>query len=282
MKKTTSDNMTSSDSGVADLLAAGTRNADPIELGNTPQIVIAPAGYIAIPIPRVEIAPAPDHIRQRVTLNSLDSFTAYVKKFQRNNTEIFSASNESGGSFTAVFDYHEGGKDGVPGRAVHSALYPCPLSVEWKTWLKLNSVPQKQETFVEFIDANAKDIILPDSAVLLELAMNFEMKSNVNFQSDIRRTTGGRVLKFTEEIEAGRSGSAGEIKVPDIIKIRIPVFETGKLFEIEARVEFRVNSGKLTIAYILRRAHDAVRDALTDLRKDIETATGIIPLAGSI
>jgi uncharacterized protein YfdQ (DUF2303 family) len=227
------------------------------------------------------VPPLPDFIRQNVTLTDLESFVAYVKGFATHTTTIFAKANEHGGSFTAVLDYHEGGKDGQPRRAAHVATYPCPLSVEWRTWLAKNGAAQKQEAFAEFIDANAADVIAPDSAVLLELALNFEMRSNVNFQSDIRRTTGGKTLKFTEEIEAGRSGG-GEMKVPDSLKLRLPVFEGGKAYEIDARLEFRVNGGKLTIAYILRRPHEVVRKAIADLRADVAAATGIAPLSGEI
>lgn len=279
---TTTNGKQGSPVGVNELLAAGAALAGAIEIHGYKPIVLMPEGYTEHELQREIIAPLPDHIRQTVTLNDLDSFTAYVSRFQRPETVILASGEPA--EFMAVFDYHRGAKDdgGVPGRVAHIALYPCPHSLEWKTWMGSNGKPLNQAAFVEFVDANSADVISPDSASLLELAQNFEMSSTVSFQSDIKRTTGGKVLRFVEDSQMGRSGSGGEMKVPDELSLSLPVFDGGKVFDLKARMEFRVTCGKLSIAYHLRRPHDALRSALLDLRKDIAVATGIAPLTGSI
>lgn len=271
-----------SSTGIVELLGAGVTLAGPIEAAGRRPCVLVPDGYGLQFLEREDIAPVPDHIRQKVELVDLDSFTAYVLRYKQHTTAIFATATDSGASFTAIFDYHETGRDGNAGRSVHIATYPCPLSNEWRVWSGQNARGQKQEEFSEFIDANARDVTAPDSAALLELAMNFESRSDVQFQSDIRRSgAGGRTLRFVETIEAGRSGTAGEMKVPDSLQISVPVFEGGKKFSVDARLEFRVNGGRLAITYHLRRPQDTVRQAIADLRTDIATATEITPLLGS-
>lgn len=269
-------------SAVKEILAAGVSSARAITLEGRKPVVLVPEGYTIESLDRDDLPELPDHIRQSVKLDDLDSFTAYVKRSQTAQTVIFANSQTPG--FTAFFDYHHSAKDdgGLPARVAHKASYLCPLSAEWQIWSGQNSKPMSQAGFVEFIDNNSCDVTAPESAALLELAQNFEMRSSVEFQSDIKRTTGGKVLKFVEQVDAGRTGAGGDMRVPDELQIFIPVFDAGKKFPLTARMEFRVSGGKLAVTFHLRRPQESIRAALADIRKDIEAATGIVPLTGSL
>lgn len=250
---------------------------------------IVPDGFRLEQLPLRPLLPLPDHIRQAVRLDDAASFIAYVKAFRKHTTRIFaaavklaevSAENAGGAKFTALLDYHEGGTEQKAARVAHVAEYPVPLSLEFSTWIAANGKPFTQMGFVEFIEQNCADVVSPDSATLMELALNFEAKSNVTFQSKVDRVTGGRSLTYQEQVDAG-APSVGQVKVPESLAIRIPVFEGGKGYDFKARLEYRPSNGRLAITYHLQRPQEAFRAAIKDLREEIAEALEAQILTGS-
>lgn len=280
--------------GVQELLSAGKALGNAIIPPNPYQpYAIIPEGYLLEPLTFADLHPLPDHIVQNVRLDDAESFILYVKAFSTHTVRIFATavdltdgvSEDSDGSlaFTAFLRYHEGGNEEKASRNAHRAFYPVPLSAEFKTWLKTNEAPFNQGDFINFIENSAPDIVSPDSATLMEMAMNFESKANVTFQSRIDRTSGGRQLTFQEQVEHGHSTpSGGQMKVPDSLAIRIPVFEGGKKYDLRARLEYRVSSGRLSIAYILQRPHETFRTAVKDTREEIATQLDAQILTGEV
>lgn len=276
--------------GAQELLNAGKALGAAIQPGNGLQpYAIVPPGHTLSPIPREPLPALPDHIRQKVKLEEMESFVAYVNAFKTHTTRIFARrpnlaevkpGSSGGASFTALLDYHEGGRDPLAKRAAHVAVFPVPLSLEFSTWLGLDGKPLAQMDFVQFIEANCADVVTPDSATLMEMALNFEAKTSVNFQSKVNRVTGGRELVFQEAVEAG-APSVGSMKVPEWMTLRLAVFEGGKSYELKARLEYRPNSGRLAITYHLQRPHDVVRAAIKDMREEIAAATELEILTGA-
>jgi uncharacterized protein YfdQ (DUF2303 family) len=278
-----------SESAVADLLKAGKALAPAQILDGLAPFAVVPDGFRVEYLERKKFADVPDHIRQDVRLDDADSFISYVKQFRTHTARIFAsapnlasiAHGSSGGAeFTAVLDYHEGGKDQKAQRAKHVATYPVPLSLEFRTWLAGNGKPKKQMEFVEFIEANCADVVTPSSAEIMELALNFGAKSNVEFQSKVDRVSGGRDLKFVERVDGG-GGVAGNMKVPEYLTLRLAIFDGGKPYELRARLEYRANSSGLTITYHLQRPHEVFRTAHLDLKGEISSALDLEILTGA-
>lgn len=278
-------------SNVEELLRAGKALGTP----NTPPAPFAPYavipdGFTLTPLPLRPLNPLPDHIRQAVRLEDSESFITYVKAFRIHTTRVFAAAvklqnvspnNAGGAKFTALLDYHEGQTEQKAARVAHVVEYPVPLSLEFSIWLASSGKGLAQMDFVQFIENNCMDVVKPTSADLMELALNFEAKTSVTFQSKVDRVSGGRSLIFQEDVAAGQSGNIGQMKVPDGLTLRIPVFEGGKPYEFQARLEYRPQSGRLTITYHLQRPHDVFRAAWKDLRAEIATALELEILTGS-
>jgi uncharacterized protein YfdQ (DUF2303 family) len=280
------------------LLAAGAGTA-PVkhEPGYTP-LVLVPDGYTAKPLEHEKPKPLKEFIDQRVTLSTLESFAAYVKRYQSSTTVILAEVSDTGATFTAVFDYHQAAKDATiaptcatgvanvdltqANRLAHRAIYKCPRSFEWQQWHGNNARAMDQEKFAAFIEANVPDITDPTSGTLLEMVLNFEMKSNVDFKSNIVRQNGARTLTFNETIEATGGTTAGSIKVPEEIGLKLPIFHGGKPYEFRAKLYYKAPGGKLQISYELKRPHEQLQAAIKDVMADIATETNITPLAGRL
>lgn len=274
-----------------ELLRAGKALGQAITPGEPWQpYAIIPSGYKLEPLTRAAVEPLPEFIEQFVRLDDAESFIAYVKQFSTHTTRIFASNpnlgevakgTNGGASFTAIIDYHQGGKDQQAGRISHLALYPLPLSIEFRTWLGNSGNKLKQDDFIKFVEANSPDIISPDSASLMELVLNFESTTTASFQSKINRVSGGRTLHFQEEVTQG-APNIGKMTVPEYMELCMPIFEGGSLFSLRARMEYKSNGGSLAITYYLQRPHEIFRKALLTMREEIAHALEIPVLTGSV
>jgi uncharacterized protein YfdQ (DUF2303 family) len=272
---------------VTELLAAGRAASPTVNIPGLQAGVILPEGYAFRDIPFVEPEPLLPFIQQQVQLSDTESFVAYIKRYQDAKTVIFAtlpqSADGSGAEFRAVFDYHVGGKgeDKAANRCAHQAFFPCPLSVNWKAWIAVSGKPQTQDQFINFIEANTPDIVTPDSAALMEMALNFESRTEVEFTSKVDRLTGARKLTFNETIGDTKK-PGGSITVPDSLKLKLPVFEGGKPFDTTCRLEWRPQGGKLHVVIRLLHPHDVIRTALTEIRKEIAADVAIEPMTGRL
>lgn len=251
---------------------------------------VIPVGYNLQPLVRAAVEPLPEFITQSVRLYDSESFIAYVKQFKTPTTRVFASNanlndiakgSNGGASFAAFIDYHEGGTAQQAGRVKHSAVYPLPLSLEFRTWLAGSGVKLKQEDFIKLVEANSPDIITPDSASLMELVLNFESTTTASFQSKINRVSGGRTLHFQEEVTQG-APTIGKMTVPEFLELSMPIFEGGSLFGLRARMEYKSSNGGLAITYYLQRPHEVFRSALLTMREEIAHALEVQVLTGSL
>ena len=70
------------------------------------------------------------------------------------------------------------------------------------------------------------------------------------------------------------STGAGEMVIPDTFTIRIPVFVGGPLYDIEARLRYRLHEGKLAIGYELVRPVLVRLDAIQKVTAEIRAGLG--------
>jgi uncharacterized protein YfdQ (DUF2303 family) len=249
-----------------------------VPAGYKPAVVV-PDSYTLEPLEFSEPLPLPDFIVSQVTLYEADSFVQYSNRYKNPNTLVFASPAQQvlkgNASIEARFDYHA---QSSPMRNRHGARYQLTLSTELAEWMAIDGVGQNQEQFARFLDDRLQDVIHPDGAVLIALAEGLEAKTKVNFQSRINRKSGARVLVHDENIDL--KIGAGQIDVPDGLKLYIPVFEGGKRQPIEARLPIRITEGRLYITTHLLKLADVARDALAEVTKHIAEETELLILCG--
>lgn len=262
--------MDTDNSTVKDIAALAVANAAPRVDGaaGAAPFVILPDGYTVREIEHT--LPAP--LRKRGTFNLRDaaSFIRMVKEQQTEGTRLFGSLNPPG--FRAVFDDHSAA---VPGWRDHVAAYSCPLSVEWKTWAGMNKKLAQQPDFAQFIEDNAPDCTMPDSATMIEIARTLQAKKGVSFASGIRLSNGETQFAYEETVQ-GKAGEKGQFSVPEVFQIAIPVLEGGDRWRLDARFRYRIgDGGKLTLWYDLERPHKVLEEAIKEVWKAIEAGTGL-------
>lgn len=267
------------------LLRAGKALGNPVQVAGRAAGVIVPEGYKLEKLEQAVLPAMPETVHQKVTLNEMESFAAYVNHFKiANATTLFANPPYAGAAgivpplFLAVIDYHEPGE---PDRCGHVVTYPCPFSHEWNTWMSIHGKALTQEQFVDFLDENMQDIVEPDAATVHEVALNFSSKTDVKFAAKMDRVSGGVSLTYEETVEGGSSHpDKGRIAAFDSMTLSIPVFLGGDAEDVKVRIQWKPRDGKLVITVKLHRAPQIVAEAFNALCADMEKLTQIVPLVG--
>ena len=240
-----------------------------LNLGPENQAVVIPEGWSVQNIS--EMLPAPERIKQRVELLTLDSLVAYVTGFKTHTTAIFA--NETDATYDVSLDYH-GPVKSAPGRGHcnHTARYACPKSEQWATWNALDGKPKTQLDFARFIEANLIDVVKPVSAEMLQIVLNLQVHKTAEFEGDMRLDNGQAKLSYKETVRG--STKIGDLTIPDVFQLSLPVFVDGKRYPVDARLRYRLDEGKLNLWYELVRPMDvyraAVKEVSDSLRKQLE------------
>lgn len=179
--------------------------------------------------------------------------------------------------------------EGKPRFGDHRADYVFPLSEEWKTWNAQDSEPLTQEAFAAFLEDHVGDVA-DSGAASNELSAFFFEKLGVTFASPARLielsrglsvrvgqkvrnaqnlATGEAQVQFIEE---HNDETGGPLKVPGAFLLAIPVFQFGPLYQVAARLRYRVSGGNIVWFFELHRADrifdHAFKEACETAQKD--------------
>lgn len=259
------------------IVAQGVQHVD-----STPFVVL-PNGFGVQNLEKMLSSP----MRTKGTAVMLDaeSFIIYFNVHKTGSSNIYAMVEPS--KFVGVLDDDSPER---PGWREHVVTYSCPLSKEWMTWIGKAGQQMNQIAFAEFIEANLFDIHAADNspeptpADMLEVANNFRVQKKVNFASAQLLSNGQVDFKYQEDVE-GTAGANGTIKVPERFYIAIPVFEGGSPYRIEAKLRWRLETGKLAMWFDLVREHKTLKAAFDDIWTDISDKTettifrGIAPIS---
>lgn len=222
-----------------------------------------------------EFLPRPLRIEQDVLLHDTDSFIAYLNEYKSGVTHIFFSGEDEG--FTAVLDYHE--KPELPNWCGHTATFRPRRSVEFAAWMDHNRKQMTQVEFVRFLEDNMPDVVEPNSAELLQVALNFEAKKSVEFSSGVRLANGQIQFQYDEVVRG--TAQKGTIEIPEKFVLGIPIHVNGPAYRIEVRLRWRLQEGKVVFWYEIVRPHRFIEDALKEIRERVASETALVVLAGS-
>jgi uncharacterized protein YfdQ (DUF2303 family) len=179
-------------------------------------------------------------------------------------------------AFQVIIDYHGG--NGEPGWCEHIAGFVARRSEEFKAWMLQNKKQLTQVDFARFLEDNLPDIVEPEGATLLEVALTFEAKKDVEFASGVRLQNGQIQFQYNEVIRG--AAQKGTLEVPEQFVLGIPIHVGGPAYRIPVRFRWRLHEGKAVFWYEIVRPHRYVEDALREIRERIGQETGLDVLAG--
>lgn len=150
----------------------------------------------------------------------------------------------------------------------------------WKRWAAYDGRLLGQSDFAEHIEASLPDVRVPSGADLLELAQSFQANTSVRFESSRDLGSGERQLVYREQVEAG-AGRAGNITIPKQFELGLAPYEGSGLYQVSARLRYRITEGRLHLGYVLDRPEDVLRAAFDDVLRQVQEQTERVALLGT-
>jgi len=141
-----------------------------------------------------------------------------------------------------------------------------------------NGKRMTQAAFAEFIEDNYPDIVKPSHAEMIQVSTNLSAKKSVQFSQATRLDNGQSQLVYQEEVKGSVETKGGSMKVPDGFTLKLPVFLGGAAYQLDARLRYRIEDGKLQIWYDLHRPHKVVEAATQAVTQSIRKGIGEDPM----
>lgn len=267
----------------------------PIKAGDNAaaDVLIVPNGLEVKSIKKLldEYRTAPERRKGTAKLADLESFIAHVKRFADGDSVLFADPKPEAPYLLAVLDYHRIGCAGAPRFGEHRARYEFPLSDEWTKWTEKNDSGMSQTDFAQFVEDRIGDVADPavagDTAKkliapigcdlaspsrLMDLSRGLSVRVGAKVVNAVSLATGEAQIRF-ETSHSDESGAP--LKIPGAFLIAIPVFRNGALYQLAARLRYRVQSGSVTWQYSLYRVERVFDHALREACDTAETETGL-------
>lgn len=210
------------------------------------------------------LLPAPRRARGMDVLHEPADFAAHVREMENKATKVWA--DDTTLRVTAVFNDHT--SDGDAGWRDHIAVLEIRRDPDWQAWLGRDNSLGDQAEFAEHLEDQARVIVSPDAATMLEVATSFHARRNASFSRANRLDSGDVQLAWAEETTAS-AGASGRLEVPREFTVRLSPFVGVAPVDVVARLRYRLRDGRLGIGYKLDRPDLAEAAAFVDIRAGI-------------
>ena len=269
------------------------------EIADGVTVAVVPTGKSVASIKKLidEYRTAPERKKGTATLNEPSSFIAHVLRSKDDGTALFAKIDRESPRITAVYDYNK--EDGSPRFGEHRAVYPFPLSEEWKLWAGRNGEKSamNQASFAELIEDRQPDLEPPVSAgektkqyvkalgcelatpgQIVTLSRGLSMFVDHELVNVVHLGSGQNQMVFKET----HKGINGEpLNIPSAFLISIPFFTGGQPWVIPVRLRYRNQGGSVIWWYQLALIDVLFREAFDLEIAKINEATGLTAFIGS-
>lgn len=230
--------------------------------------------------------PAPDRIAAHVRIDHKASFIEYLAGFAETGANASSGAIGSplifadikAATMTGVLDYH------ARQRATncdHKATLKLQHSEEWNRWAGISGKLKPQAEFARFLEENHADILAPSGADLLEICRDMSATKKVDFRQAVNLSNGDVRFEFDEQTEAKSKSTGGELLVPKLFKLSLPVYFGERPTEISAFLRYEPTSGGLNLGIELHRPEFVKQAAFHLIGNEIREATGVAIIYGA-
>lgn len=221
--------------------------------------------------------PAPRRKLARVSVSELESFIDYLTRHGKpDQTTIWTEVDYPKGriAFTGIINDNGCESDHSAWRD-HLVSFSPAFSEEWKTWTEKDHKAMSQVEFATFLEDNLKDIAsadgMPTGTQMYEMATNLQMTFDNSIKSQVRTQSGGVRLEF---VDAENQETVTKMDVFRQFALGLKVFRNGAGYQVNARLRYRKQEGRLLFWYELIRPdltmEDASKDLIASLREQID------------
>jgi len=193
-------------------------------------------------------------------------FIAYVNRFKEGESSIYA----SGWTVEAEIDHR--GPAGTLVHGDHTASIVYETTTALKRWLESNAKELTQQAFADLIEERAVDVVVPDSASMIEIAQTLHVSRNSAVTS-VTRQGANHHLVFSNEQKVR---TANDADIPSRFEIRLrPFLGSDATVELDARLRVSMRSDKPAFIYELQDYQDRMLETLRVQVAMIAEATGL-------
>lgn len=237
------------------IAALAQKRAEVVSGPDARSFLIVPPGYVSREITDPNGLPSkPAYVRQAVTVDDADSMKSYLGWFGLTRSVLFADVKQN--RITAAIDYHEHDDvvddEATADHVLHRATLNLPFSEEWSTWTARSGQLMKQEDFARFLEENRADVTKPDGATLIEITRELHAHRNAHWGKVVRDGNVER-FEYQEDVTAG-SGKKGDLPMPPMFTITIPVYLGGDPVEMEVFLRWQLADKGMMLGYKIARA----------------------------
>jgi len=232
--------------------------------------------------------------RRRVATVRVDTAAALIALTKRHSHEhttvVFARADRLKPALITVFDYHPDNASVADARVgQHRALYECPLAEEWQIWQKAHGQWMGQADFAQFVEDRFTEVVaVPegDAALLglatslqgryatpqelMTLSRGLQVHSDITVRSAVKLQSGEISIAYEDR---HRDSAGGQLQIPDLFSIAIPVFMRGDTYRIAVRLRYQVANGSLKWSFHLYRADRSFDHAFNEILEDVREQT---------
>ena len=193
-------------------------------------------------------------------------FVAYVNRFKEAESSIYA----SGWTVEAELDHRGPAGELVHGE--HTATINYEPTAALKRWIDSNKQDLSQQAFADLLEERAVDIVVPDSASMIEVAQTLHVSRNSAVTS-VTRQGANHHLVFSNEQKVR---TANDADIPSRFEIRLkPFLGSDATVELGARLRVSMRSDKPAFIYELQDYQDRMLETLRVQVAGIAEATGL-------
>lgn len=256
---------------------------------------LVPGGYDVKSLESFQATP--NRIVERRQFSEVPSLSAYVSRFATEDTIAFADWRKR--SILSMIDYHTPPSlpsslpddetsvgaftpfvPAQPSHNDHSAEFIATLSPEYAAWSALARQGYVgQKALGEFLEDRAIDVVNPDPATIMDIVLKFEVTRTAKISSGQKLSNGTVQFQYVQE----DGQKKGAVAFPEVLFLRIPLYEGGNPIGILVRLRYDITDGVLRFAVKiadqdnLERA--AFEDCVAQFAKLMETAPlGVPPI----
>jgi uncharacterized protein YfdQ (DUF2303 family) len=233
------------------------------------------------------------------TALDLDSFIEHTQRYADPDSLVFANNDRSAPSVVTVFDYHRAGPNADPRHMQHRVLHRFPLSDEWKAWTALDGKTMDMASFAAFLEDHIIDVMdssevslteeqqrfvdrlggrgrIATPAKLMEIATGLRVLESVETVNAVNLDTGEVQMTFNNE----HRQAEGQLTVPSLFAIGIPVFVNGDAYQVLVRLRYRSSGGKVLFFFNLWRTDRVFDHAFDESLSKVREKTGLDVILG--
>lgn len=242
------------------------RLVKPIDTGdasgdfNGTPVMVVPYQWKVEPIPGWEPA-VPHRVKQTVEVTDVASFAKYWEEYayaasnlSGPQSVIFAEVRPDGLKVVGVLDYHRlsltVGARTEAAWGSHRVVYEPALSEDWKAWKAIDKKHMSQMELAQFLEDNLQSCVEPAGADLLEMINTLAVDETITFRSAQRLQSGAVRFSYDNDSKA----RSGEVEMPSVLKVELPVFRGSKTFTVAFRLKYRLVNGSFKLWLEMVRA----------------------------